>query len=84
MNACISYMSRKASVCYLLQGAYTVRIPENSKGGKFVTNVFATDKDKGDYGIVRYALDSEETRFTINNISVSSLDKLVSLKPTCT
>lgn len=82
MNACISYMSRKA--CYLLQGAYTVRIPENSKGGKFVTNVFATDKDKGDYGVVRYALDSEETRFTINNISVSSLDKLVSLKPTCT
>nr|XP_034314660.1 cadherin-87A isoform X2 [Crassostrea gigas] len=51
------------------QGAYTVRIPENSKGGKFVTNVFATDKDKGDYGVVRYALDSEETRFTINNIS---------------
>lgn len=51
-----------------------------------MTNVFATDKDKGDYGVVRYALDSEETRFTINNISVSSLDKLVhvSLKPTCT
>jgi hypothetical protein len=53
-----------------LQGAYTVRIPENSPGGRFVTNVQATDKDKGDYGVVRYALDPQETRFTINNMSV--------------
>ncbi|XP_056018521.1 cadherin-87A-like [Ostrea edulis] len=51
------------------QGAYTVRIPENSPGGRFVTNVQATDKDKGDYGVVRYSLDPQETRFTINNVS---------------
>nr|XP_022319460.1 cadherin-23-like isoform X1 [Crassostrea virginica] len=51
------------------QGAYTVRIPENSQGGRFVTNVQATDKDKGDYGVVRYSLDPQETRFTINNVS---------------
>lgn len=53
------------------KGAYTVRIPENSQGGRFVTNVQATDKDKGDYGVVRYSLDPQETRFTINNVSVS-------------
>lgn len=40
-------------------------------------NVFVIDKDKGDYGVVRYVLDFEEIRFIINNISVSFLDKLV-------
>lgn len=58
-------------------------ILENSKGGKFVINVFVIDKDKGDYGVVRYVLDFEEIRFIINNISVSFLDKLVLLKLIC-
>ncbi|XP_062622203.1 cadherin-87A-like [Saccostrea cucullata] len=51
------------------KGAYPVRIPENSQGGRFVTNVRAVDKDKGDYGVVRYSLDPQETRFTIDSVS---------------
>lgn len=80
---CMYQLYVQKSFCYLLQGVYIVRILENSKGGKFVINVFVIDKDKGDYGVVRYVLDFEEIRFIINNISVSFLDKLVLLKLIC-
>jgi len=49
------------------QDMYNATIPENSPGGTFVITVAATDKDFGDYGVVRYSISSPGSRFLIND-----------------
>ncbi|XP_067673629.1 cadherin-87A-like [Haliotis asinina] len=51
------------------QTDYTKRIEEHSPLGTSVLTVTAIDRDLGDYGKVRYRIDSNETRLIINEES---------------
>lgn len=47
---------------------YNEQLPENSPDGTLLAVITATDKDLGDFGIVRYELDPK-TRFTIDSVT---------------
>ncbi|XP_071106393.1 cadherin-87A-like [Haliotis cracherodii] len=51
------------------QGDYTKHIKEHSPLGTSVLTVTAIDRDLEDYGVVRYRIDSNETRLIINEES---------------
>ncbi|CAL1540911.1 unnamed protein product [Lymnaea stagnalis] len=55
-----------------------ISVPENSKLGHLVTTVEAKDADAGNFGIVHYSIDGDQTRFIINSstgeITLNSTD----------
>ena len=56
-----------------VQTQYEKSIMENSPEGFSILQVFATDKDDGDFGDVRYTLDDADKRFVINERTVSQV-----------
>ncbi|XP_041362430.1 cadherin-87A-like [Gigantopelta aegis] len=56
---------------------YNTRVDENSPAGTSLMTVHARDKDREDYGEVRYKLDASENRFTIDKQSgvITTTDK---------
>lgn len=66
-------------------GRYDTQIFDDAAVGKEVVRVQATDQDKGDFGVVRYALTASDPSFSINRTSglirVSRSDFSARLEP---
>lgn len=56
-------------VSFFVQTVYEIHLKEHSNRSDVLLRVLATDRDEGDYGVVRYS--SSDTNFMIDALTVS-------------